>query len=210
MKKFLMMGVCALALVACATPEPGSPESQLLFQKKQMEAKTEAVEQEIERAPDWFYELPGSDSAVYSAGTSVSPDLQLSVDKAVLNAKRVLADRIEGELNSMTKEFLTEIGQKNRVAVVAEVNRTTKNVIAAVGTSGYRVKHTKVLPEGPYFRTYVLLEYPMGEANRVLVDKLSRNRAVTARRRAKKSFKELDKEVKDARTHREKLVQGED
>jgi hypothetical protein len=50
----------------------------------------------------------------------------------------------------------------------------------------------------------------MGEANRVLVDKLSRNRAVTARRRAKKSFKELDKEVKDARTHREKLVQGED
>ena len=41
-------------------------------------------------------EMPEDDKAIYAVSTAITPDLQLSVDIAVMNAKSTLADRING------------------------------------------------------------------------------------------------------------------
>ena len=60
--------------------------------------------------PEWYTKIPEDDEAIFAVGTAVSPDLQLSNDIAILLAKRTLADRINGELRSQTKSFVSKIG----------------------------------------------------------------------------------------------------
>ena len=70
----------------------------------------------------------------------LSPDLQLSNDIAILLAKRTLADRINGELRSQTKSFVSKIGTDANASVLNEIETVTKNLIADVDVAGLQVK----------------------------------------------------------------------
>ena len=43
---------------------------------------------------------------IYGVATAVSPDLQLSIEKAKMMAKSELADIIKGEINKESKQFI--------------------------------------------------------------------------------------------------------
>ena len=60
-------------------------------------------------------------------------------------------------------------------------------------------EEVKIVPVGTSYRTYVLLAYPIGEANRVLVDQLRKNTVLAAKIRSVKAFKELENEVDERR-----------
>ena len=72
--------------------------------------KTEQVSKQITSIPDWYMNVPTDEEAIYSSGTARAPDMQLAVDIAIMKAKSVLADRINGKLYSMTKTFVAKIG----------------------------------------------------------------------------------------------------
>ena len=57
------------------------PES--IVAKEVYEYKAQAVVDQIEVMPDWFLKPPTSETSIYSVGTVVTPDLQLTVDIAV-------------------------------------------------------------------------------------------------------------------------------
>jgi hypothetical protein len=44
-----------------------------------------------------------------------------------------------------------------------------------------------------------LLQYPLGKANKVLVDQVKKNRVLEGKLRATKVFKDLEEEIKRAR-----------
>ena len=158
------------------------------------------VEKNADSVPEWMLEHPESDEAFYSAGTAVSSDLQLSIDKATLAAKRTLADRIGGELSSQIKEFVIEGGDLYDSDVITlDVEQTTKNVIAQVTVAGYNPSKMEVYPLGRLYRTFVLLEYPIGSSNDILVEQIRKNRLLYAHVRASKAFAELESEVDDKR-----------
>ena len=186
-------------VAGCATPEPGSPEAVYKEQQKKEEARGEAVEKTVEELPDWYTKLPTDEFSIYSAGTATSPDLQLAIDKGTLNAKRVLADRINGLISSKLKEFVTEKGQDEDPTIVAEVERVTSNLITEVNVSGYSQADAKVVTQGSKYRAYVLLRYPIGKANDILVDQVKKSRIIEGKLRASKAFKELEEEIKRAR-----------
>ncbi len=188
-----------MALVGCTRPEPGSPEAVYIEQQKNEEDRREAVGDTIEELPDWFTALPTDAYSVYSAGTATSPDLQLAFDKATLNAKRVLADQINSLISSKMKEFVAEIGQGEDTEVVSEVERVTTNLITEVNVTGYTQSDSKVIQQGSSYRTYVLLQYPIGKANRILIEQIKRNRVLDARLRASKAFTDLEEEIEKAR-----------
>jgi hypothetical protein len=196
----LLTFIMVMTLVGCATPEPGSPAAVAQEQEKKEKAKAAATSQTVEELPDWYLNLPQDQYGVYAAGTSTSPDLQLAMDKAALTAKRSLADRINSALSSKMKEFVTEIGQGEDTEVVSEVERVTSNLITEVNVSGYSQKDAKVLAQGGKYRAYVLLQYPIGKANKMLVDQVKKSRVLEARLRASKAFKELEDDIKRART----------
>ena len=140
--------------------------------------------------------LPESDTAFYSAGTAISRDMQLSIDKSTLNAKRTLADRIDGEMSAQIKTFVIEAGEGSGI-LTTDVEQVTKNVIAKINVAGYNVSEVDVRPQGTFYRTFVLIEYPIGPANDILVEQIRRNNLLYAKIRASKSFEELEESVNE-------------
>jgi hypothetical protein len=199
-KEVAIIGTC-LALGACSTNKvvevmntvpPNSIADAEVYQYK-----TKAVTEQIEVMPDWFKKMPESDTAIYSTGTAATTDLQLSVDLAVLNAKTTLADRINGRVRSQTKSFVAKIGNEETASVLSEVEKATKNIIADVDVAGYKVSETEVVTNGPKYRAYVLLEYSDKEANKIIMNRLRKDRMLLSKIKSTKAWQELDDVVSE-------------
>lgn len=196
---FSVFVLMASLVAGCASAPPGSPAAVAEEAKQKEEARVEAIKETVEELPSWYTNQPQDEHAVYVVGTATSPDLQMAMDKGTLNAKRTLADRINGLLSSKMKAFVTEIGQGEDAELVTEVERVTTNLITEVNVAGYSQADAKVVSLGNKYRAYVLLQYPVGKANRILVDQVKKNRMLEAKLRASKAFKELEDEITRAR-----------
>jgi hypothetical protein len=186
-------------VTGCATPKPGSPEAVYVREQKKEEARVEANQKTVSELPSWFLNLPQEEHSVYAAGTATSADLQLAMDKSILNAKRNLADSIKGLLSSKMKQFIDESGSGEDSVLTNEASKVTTNLITEANVAGYKQADAKVLAQGKQYRAYVLLQYPLGKANAVLVDQVKKNRVLEGKLRATKAFKDLEEEIKRAR-----------
>jgi hypothetical protein len=107
-----------------------------------------------------------------------------------------LADRINGKVRSQTKNFMAKVGNTDLdAAVMNEVEKVTKNVIADVDVAGYAVSEAEIFPDGTQYRAFVLLEYNDVEAEKIIVNRLRKDRLLYSKLRANKAFKELDESV---------------
>ena len=194
-------GVSAMALLvglgACAK----NPNPTAILNTPMIKYKTEKVVAATSNIPKWYKKLPIKDNAIYSVGSSSSPDLQLSVDMATLNAKYTLADRINGKLDGMMKTFMTRLGTDEDISAttMSEVEKVVKNVIASVDVAGYNPKEIEVFPSGTQFRAFVLLEYSDTEARKIIMNRMMKDKLVYSKIRSTNAFKELEKEVKGSK-----------
>ena len=190
-------GVSAIALLvglgACAK----NPSPLGVINTPMIKYKTEKVVAATSNIPKWYKKLPKKDNAIYSVGSSSSPDLQLSVDMATLNAKYTLADRINGKLDGMMKTFMTRLGTDEDVSAttMSEVEKVVKNVIASVDVAGYNPKEIEVFPSGTQFRAFVLLEYSDAEARKIIMNRMMKDRLVYSKIKSTNAFKDLQNEV---------------
>ena len=67
---------------------------------------------------------------IFGVATTVSPDLQLSIEKSKCCAKSELADIIKGEMNKESKQFIKELGKTETKTVVTEVETIVVNIIS--------------------------------------------------------------------------------
>ena len=164
--------------------------------KKAYEHTAKVVDEQVQQVPDWYTKMPDNKDAIYSVGTALSPELQLSKDIAILSAKTILADRINGRLNSVTKSFMTKVGSSDLDAsVINEISTATKNIVADVDVAGYKVKESKIVSNGMQYRVYVLLEYSDEEAQKILLNRLKKDKMLMSKIKANQAFKELDADV---------------
>ena len=200
MKKKLFSILPLIALGSCATQIDVDP----LVETPEIQQQIEKVESTSSVIPDWFKELPEDEKMIYSSGTAIAPDLQLSVDIATMNAKTVLADRINGKLDSMTKRFVAKMGSTDiDTSVLEEIEKVSKNVVASVDVAGYKVKEMEVYPSGPQFRTFVLLEYSDKEASKIIMNRMKKDRLVYSKLRSTNAFKELERSVTQSKVEDE-------
>jgi len=199
MKNLIMIGVMGSMLAACSSTKNvavmDSPPPHSGVDKEVYEYKSKLANQQVKAMPEWYTKIPEDDEAIFAVGTAVSPDLQLSNDIAILLAKRTLADRINGELRSQTKSFVSKIGTDANASVLNEIETVTKNLIADVDVAGYRVKESDVVVNGTQYRVYVLLEYSSAEATKILMNRLKREKQLLSKISALNAFKELDEQV---------------
>jgi len=197
-KQYIMMGTACLALAACSSNDvkvAGTAPPNTV-DVASYEYKANVVQDNVAVIPKWFTEMPESDKAIYAVGTTASPDLQLSFDMAVLNAKTTLADRINGRVRSQTKSFMSKIGSdETDTAVLSEIEKTTSNLIADVDVAGYKVAESKVVSSGTQYRVYVLLEYSDLQAQKILLNRLRKDRILLSKISATNAYKELDAAV---------------
>ena len=166
------------------------------------EGQVQIVNNTFDSIPDWFLNPEEVEGSIKSTGTSTAPDLQLAIDIAIINAKTVLADRLNGKLSGMIKNYISKVGQSNKdVGVIEEIEKTARNVIAEVDVSGYKVSKSIVIPHGNQYRTFVELEYNEEIAEKILTQKLWKHRSKTSKYRSEKAFKELDEKVEEAIEH---------
>jgi len=105
---------------------------------------------------------------IFGVGTAVSPDLALSIEKAMMIAKAELADIVKGEMNKSSKQFITEIGKTNNKTTVTEVESTIVNLIENTPVRGYEIFAKDVtITKQKYYRAWVGLRLPMGEYNKM-------------------------------------------
>ena len=189
----LMASVSTLALVlsACASqePKPFAETPEVIY-------KTAKVNAAVSVIPSWYNEMPEKKGSIFTVGSATAPDLQFAVDVATINAKVVLADRINGKLKSMTKSWMAKLGQTDVDAtVMMEIEKVSKNVIANVDVAGYNPVKVDVFPAGTQYRAFVLLEYSDKEAAKIIFNRLRKDRMVYSRLRSNKAWKELEAEV---------------
>ena len=105
---------------------------------------------------------------IYGVATAVSPDLQLSIEKAKMMAKSELADIIKGEMNKESKQFIKELGKTETKTVVTEVETIVVNIISDTPVRGYEIFAQDVtLTKEGYYRAWVGLRLPLGEFNKM-------------------------------------------
>jgi len=146
--------------------------------------------------PKWYTEKPAeNDTALYAVASEYSKDFQFSVDKAMLSAKRELASNFSSHVDAMLKDYVAEVGDIDS-STIQEINRTTKLIVSRVNLIGVQRTNFKVVHEKDGFRSYVKLRYVADQSNKLLVQEVKKNRKLSAKLDASKSFQELEESVK--------------
>jgi len=192
-KSALMGCVSLIALSACQTTQDSAMPGTSKAVNVTYEYKRDRVKEQLDNIPDWFKSQPNESENIFSAATAVTPDMQFSIDAAVLNAKVILADRINSRMRSQAKQFKAKVGSGDLDAsVMSEFERAVKNIIADTDVSGYNVRELDIVPHGTQYRAYVLLEYSDAEARKILTNRLRKDRMLFDKIRATKAWRELD------------------
>ena len=202
MKKSLLVGTSLIALLgasACQTTSTNISSAEQAppgVTKEMYEHKVKQVKEQVEKVPDWYLEPPVEEGSIFAVGSGSTPDLQLSLDLAILQAKTTLADRFQSTLKSQTKNFVAKVGGSGADAsVVNEVERATKNLIANTDVSGYHMVKNVIQSSGNVYRAFVVLEYSDAQANKILMNRIRKDRLLLNKLSKVSAFRDLDKEV---------------
>ncbi len=121
--------------------------------------------------PEWFFDPPEPAAEfVYVVGTAISRDISMSGHKAQLDAETHLANRIAGEINTLTKDYKREVGDE----FVQSTEIVANKIATDVKIIGGDIVKKQVTPEGGGFRTYVLLKFPLGTNSQMLQNHLNK------------------------------------
>ena len=116
----------------------------------------------------WITKKDDDKVCIFGVGTSVSPDLNLAIEKAKMIAKAELADIIKGEMNKESKQFIKELGKTETKTVVTEVESIIVNIITDTPVRGYEIFAQDVtLTKNGYYRTWIGMRLPLGEYNKM-------------------------------------------
>ena len=207
MKRLIIASAVLTVLVGCSTTAPQVakeiPSPTPAVTKDQPIAAAGKVESPMTiDLPNWYIKPPAStDEYIFFAGTGYSSDLAMSREKALLDSQMKLADTLNGAINAMIKQQKSD---STGSVVSDKTSITVKKVIANTVMTGYMIEDTKILSENRNYRTFILVRYPIGDANRLLKAQLQQKQSMSSSSDDSLQ-KELDKEV-EARS--DKKVSG--
>ena len=207
LNKILALTLMAL-LTACASTQeklskavPDASSAQRAEAAKE-EERRKAVETNISKTPDWFLQNDNNPDAIYVTATEGAVDMQLSIDMAMLSAKRLLTQNLGELISSRMTEFATQTNSGDDITLSKEIERLTKTLIAEVQLNGYTRDRITVIPNGREYQTYVRLRYPTEELKKMMAKEVKKNNIMATKVRKTKAFEELEKEIEASREAR--------
>jgi ribosomal protein S17E len=186
MKKLLIV-VAVSSLVGCASTQKADVTPQPVVVSQIEEKKNPTV-----NIPYWYIQPPQSQDILYSVGTAVSGDLQLSQDMAILNAKTNLADRLNSRVGSQTKLYSSQRMTNDHDTNKQELEKATKNKINDVDVAGYIIAKSETQQDRHLFRTFVLIEYNRDKAADIIMDRIRTQKNQDTRSDFDRAFDEID------------------
>lgn len=196
MKKFIVLfcGLVILTISSCG-PKLGTPEAALVIRKDQIEKIEKKVEKTVDSIPKWCLNPPMSDYALSACGSGESANMNMARNRAILDAKRQLADSIDSEISSRMEDFLksTGMGSNEQVKQASEI--ITKNTTIQAKLIGYKQTKTDAVSMDGKYQFYVLIEYPVGDANKALLNQIKQDDVLSTQKDADKAMAELEAEI---------------
>ena len=145
--------------------------------------------------PEWFQAVPEDPGYIFAVATSTSRDLGMSVNKAKQQARVDIAQQMETKVKSMIKQFNEEVGLGEEAEFLSQTTEVSKSVTSKV-LNGSKAKKVETVKEGEIiYRSYVLMEMPIGPANAALMDAIKKQQNMYTRFRASQGFQELEGEI---------------
>ena len=182
-KLFIILPIVAVMAACSSNKDPYEKRA-----SEERERREAQVSKSIDQAPKWMTELPKSTSAVYQNGTSVSPDMSMSVNKAKTVAFGKICMSAGGRVNQQSKIYRTD--SDNASTEFSEL--AIKSFCPSVDITGVEIVETKMVSEGSRFRTYVLIALPTGTANPMARERDAREQRRVSETRSREAFKELE------------------
>ena len=178
--------------VACASsPERGSPEE--LYQAVQAkkvaaeEAMASANEEVVSSLPKWWDNPPASGLAIYARGEARKSNLTLATRIATAQAKSGLAEKFGLLIEGFEEQYLEEVDDNAASAYQAGARSAF-----SANLKGWRVFKSKTLEVDGKIQVYVLLEYPIAEANKFLVNELKKDTSTYVEARKNDAFRQME------------------
>ena len=144
--------------------------------------------------PDWYSKAPQDPNYLFAARTATSQDMQIALDKATTDGRAEVGRQTEVKVQGLQKRFDEEVGVNADAQLMSQFTQANKTVVST-SLSGSRVKSQVLCKDGDLYRSYVLIEYPIGAANEALMQQIKKNNEMYTRFRASQAFKDLDTEV---------------
>jgi hypothetical protein len=139
--------------------------------------------------PEWYKtENVRNDDELIVAATAYSKDMNIAVDKATMNARIELANRLSVRVESLVRESTIEDAGKKKSAETS-YDRVTKLVTKQV-LSMYNRDKLYLAKENDGYRAFVLLKMPVDEARKIVTGAVHNTR--------EDRLNDLEKEIKKA------------
>lgn len=197
--KIYILSTVVVLLSACSSvPKSGTLEADIWMKEQAQEKRFQHAENVIDESPDWFLDPSCDIQSVCATASAVALDMQLSIDKAIIDAKYTLADKLQGIVSAKLKLFVEQSGNTQNAKFNEEASKVVQNTIKSTSTAGYEITKRKIIPTKNGFRAFVLAQYPLGSANKQLVAEAQKNEILNARMRASKAFADLEAEISSA------------
>lgn len=152
-----------------------------------------ASRETIRNMPGWYLRPPTDNNYLFSPATAVSRDVQVAIDKAQTEGRSGLAQQLEVKFGALNKRFVEEVGREGS-QLLDQYTSAYKAVVSQV-LIGSRARQRVLRTEGDVYRAVVLMELPVGEMSKRLLEQLRAQEQLYTRFRSSEVFKELDAEV---------------
>ena len=192
----IFMAACQTAQTPPSTPvaKSAAPPTTAAPPTAPVTPQTAAQLQEAKsKIPDWCMVLPTEIDHIYACGVAKSNNLNFARRRAVLDAKRQLADTINGRISSVMNDFVTSTGSGTNETILQHSEVITRNVIEETGLWGYEQIGSDTQADINKFRHYVLMRFPIGRAQMRLLAKIRGDDTLYGQAKAKQKLAELEK-----------------
>jgi hypothetical protein len=152
-----------------------------------------ASKETIHNLPSWYLKPPTDQNYLFAPATAVSRDVQVAINKAQTEGRNGLASQLEVKYGALNKRFTEEVGRDGS-QLLDQYTQAYKAVVSQV-LYGSRARQQTLRTEGDVYRAVVLMELPVGEMSKKLLEQIRAQEQLYTRFRSSEVFKELDAEV---------------
>ncbi len=203
LKRHLLIAITVLTVSACSSNGIHEKIEQIeVAHQKQVDKKTEKMDQLINSIPDWYLDVPQSDSTgVFGVGYGSSNKPPFALKAAEIRAKFDVAKSFKQLISGQERSYENQTLDSN---LETQINMLIDSIVEEVSVAGaQRVKRELYNVDG-VANAYVLVKMPYEEYNRAIQSL----RAKTVEEKVSVAFDELEKRLQNRKSDEQKAIQA--
>ena len=139
---------------------------------------------------------PGDINMLSAEATQTSRDYQMAIDKAKHEARLEMTQQLNTYIQALIKKFDEEVGLTEDSELLGLYSKTAK-IVVDQSLVGSHIKKKDVKQDGNIYRATVVMEAPLGQARKRLLEQIKASDALYGRFQNSESFKELKEEIEE-------------